>query len=321
MVKLRAKRKTKQRSKKQKEIEEITLDSDSEIDQDEVMEVSGDEDAAKDVDLQSEKDEEDIKEKGIDEGNTEENLKENGKEEENTEENGKEIESEIEKQEANDNTETNGDTPMEVEESKEGVPDSSGDSKEGNLAPKLEINEGPPLLELNPVNIDEVKSEVKNEMNVESAKTEEIKPVILKHPELKPGHVWTREESKEIFEHLVPRVALVKLKHSKKYVKESKRQNDDTLVDKLIKLTKSNMIMTLANGDTVAVKQNGMTEILPPNYKEVIDAKEKRIFRWKEESDWLPPKTGVGKKLNITNVKFGRSIKQPKLLLPKIDPL
>ena len=40
-----------------------------------------------------------------------------------------------------------------------------------------------------------------------------------KHPELRPGHIWSKKESKEIFKHLRPRVALIKLKHDKKYIR------------------------------------------------------------------------------------------------------
>ena len=40
-----------------------------------------------------------------------------------------------------------------------------------------------------------------------------------KHPELRPGHIWSPKESKEIFQHLRPRVALIKLKHEKKYIR------------------------------------------------------------------------------------------------------
>jgi hypothetical protein len=40
-----------------------------------------------------------------------------------------------------------------------------------------------------------------------------------KHPELRPGHIWSPKESKEIFQHLRPRVALIKLKHDKKYIR------------------------------------------------------------------------------------------------------
>lgn len=144
------------------------------------------------------------------------------------------------------------------------------------------------------------------------------------HPELKPGHVWTREESKEIFKHLIPRIALVKLKHGKKYLKEMNKKHydeDEQEVSQLRNLLKTNMVMQLANGVSAVVKANGDTTVLPADYKERIQVMEKRITRWKEESSWIPPKMGVAKKLNLAGIKLGRSIKQPKIVLHKIDPM
>ena len=153
-----------------------------------------------------------------------------------------------------------------------------------------------------------------------SIKVQEELPKKL-HPDLKPGHVWSKAESQDIFKHLYPRVALVKLKYSKKYLNpKSDESAEDAETDRYADLLKTGTVMPLANGLSAVFKPNGDTVMLPPNIEDKIEARKKVLLRWQKESTWIPPKMGAGKKLDISGLKFGPSIRQPMLKLNKIDP-
>ena len=149
-----------------------------------------------------------------------------------------------------------------------------------------------------------------------------IEETDTKYPALRPGHVWTSSENKAIFQHLVPRVAMTKLKHTNKYFydKNAEYTNEDRELDVLLDKVEGNTIMELFNGDSAVITPSGYTFVLPPNYKQLIKSREKRAKIWETESDWQPKLSGPGRKLNLANVKLGPSVKQPKIVLDKIDP-
>lgn len=137
-----------------------------------------------------------------------------------------------------------------------------------------------------------------------------------KHPELRPGHIWSPKESKEIFQHLRPRVALIKLKHDKKYIRNllpreisEEEESMTELLDRASNIMDS-YIMELGGGVSAILEADGSSTVLPPNYKDLIEARRKKTMRWAEESAWVPPKMSYSRKLNIANVvKFGPSVK------------
>ena len=137
-----------------------------------------------------------------------------------------------------------------------------------------------------------------------------------KHPELRPGHIWSPKESKEIFQHLRPRVALIKLKHDKKYIRNLLprviSEEEETMTELLDRASNimDSYIMELGGGVSAILEADGSSTVLPPNYKDLIEARRKKTMRWAEESDWVPPRMGYSRKLNIANVvKFGPSVK------------
>ena len=77
--------------------------------------------------------------------------------------------------------------------------------------------------------------------------------------------------------------------------------------------------MELSGGVSAIMESDGSSTLLPPNYKDLIEVRRRKAMRWKQESAWIPPKLGAGRKLNLANVKLGPSIKQPKLKLDRID--
>jgi len=69
-------------------------------------------------------------------------------------------------------------------------------------------------------------------------------------------------------------------------------------------------IMELGGGVSAILEADGSSTVLPPNYKDLIEARRKKTMRWAEESAWVPPKMSYSRKLNIANVvKFGPSVK------------
>merc|ERR1739844_667336 len=105
-------------------------------------------------------------------------------------------------------------------------------------------------------------------------------PELPKHPELRPGHVWRRKESKEIFIHLVPRVALIKLKHDKKYIRNLQPNqglsSEEEELNHLLDRTKTNMVMEMSGGVSAIVESDGSSTLLPPNYKELIEVRRRK---------------------------------------------
>lgn len=284
-------RKAKSVNKKKKDIEEITLGSSSEEEDSDIDEVKSEQnDQEEPMDMDEPEPKPTIKENGVDSTSTDEQVTE---------------------EHITDDPEPP--TPSEVNP----VPNGSEATDE-----KMELSEPTENVETDTKTNTEELSKTEETTETTELKTDDIIQERL-HPELKPGHVWSRQESAEIFKHLVPRVALVKLKNSKKYLKEMNKKHydqDEQEVNKLRNLLKTNMVMQLANGVSAVVKPNGDTTVLPADYKEKIEIMEKKISRWKEESSWTPPKIGVAKKLNLRGIKLGRSIKQPKLILHRIDP-
>ena len=139
-------------------------------------------------------------------------------------------------------------------------------------------------------------------------------------PALKAGHIWSYQENQAIFKHLYPRVELAKLKYEKHYFKKLKVNptEEDLELDQLIVQLNSSNVIELANGVEAIIQANGDTLVLPPDYKQKVEARRKVLHRWRQESTYAPPIQPVGKKLDITNVKFGRSLKRPKIVLKKI---
>ena len=139
-------------------------------------------------------------------------------------------------------------------------------------------------------------------------------------PDLKPRHVWSFQENQAIYKHLYPRVELPKLKHVQHYMQQQKEITtaEDLELDKLSHQLQSSNVIELANGVEAIIQPNGDTLVLPPDYKQKIEARRKLVLMWEEESTYTPPLQPVGRKLNITNVKFGRSVKVPKIVLKKI---
>lgn len=307
MAKMRTERDRKARSvnKKKKDIEEITLGSSSE-------EEDSDSDEVKSLDQDEPMD---IDEHPAFNGENGNDSSEEQKVGENGNDSSEEQKVEEDKTAEGNVLVSNGSDELMDQQAEEKAPATEPESnaKAGEVLNDSHVNE-------------ESKEPSKLEENITDkieSKNDEIIQQRL-HPELKPGHVWTREESKEIFKHLIPRIALVKLKHGKKYLKEMNKKHydeDEQEVSQLRNLLKTNMVMQLANGVSAVVKANGDTTVLPADYKERIQVMEKRITRWKEESSWIPPKMGVAKKLNLAGIKLGRSIKQPKIVLHKIDPM
>ena len=139
-------------------------------------------------------------------------------------------------------------------------------------------------------------------------------------PDLKPRHVWSFQENQAIYQHLYPRVELPKLKHVKHYIAQQKvvATEEDLELDKLSHQLESSNVIELANGVEAIIQPNGDTLVLPPDYKQKIQERRKAVRKWEEESTYAPPLQSFGRKLNITNVKFGRSVKQPNIVLHKI---
>ena len=139
-------------------------------------------------------------------------------------------------------------------------------------------------------------------------------------PDLKPRHVWSYQENQAIYQHLYPRVELPKLKHVQHYIAQQKviATEEDLELDKLSNQLESSNVIELANGIEAIIQPNGDTLVLPPDYKQKIEQRRKQVRKWEEESTYTPPLQSFGRKLNITNVKFGRSVRQPKIVLHKI---
>ena len=139
-------------------------------------------------------------------------------------------------------------------------------------------------------------------------------------PDLKARHVWSYQENQAIYQHLYPRVELPKLKHVQHYIAQQKvvATEEDLELDKLSNQLESSNVIELANGIEAIIQPNGDTLVLPPDYKQKIEQRRKQVRKWEEESTYTPPLQSFGRKLNITNVKFGRSVRQPKIVLHKI---
>ena len=176
--------------------------------------------------------------------------------------------------------------------------------------------------------VENKSSEAKSEFKVTVEPAEEIMevsppnvpPVHPDLPALKAGHIWSFKENQAIFKHLYPRVELAKLKYEKHYFKKLKvnPSEEDLELDQLISQLNSSNVIELANGVEAIIQANGDTLVLPPDYKQKVEVRRKILNRWRQESTYAPPIEPTGKKLNIANVKFGRTLKHPKIVLKKI---
>ena len=96
------------------------------------------------------------------------------------------------------------------------------------------------------------------------------KPDPPKHPELRPGHIWSIKESKEIFRHLKPKIALIKLKHEKKYLRNllpKELSYEEQEIEELLERAQDSMVMELPSGTSAIVESDGSFTVLPTNYK------------------------------------------------------